>query len=155
MDQHGFGDIAGLERRLRTHVETLAATPRPPGTAAHRNARDYIRTHLGAAGFQVDAVAYPSVFEAPGVNLLTAPAPADDALPLLIIGAHYDFSPTLPGADDNASAVAALLELAAWAGLRLAQGGRTTARLVLAAYDEEEFGLLGSGHHSGQIGSPP
>ena len=154
MDQPGFGDLAGLERRLRTHVETLAAAPRPPGTAEHRKAREYIRAHLIRAGYTVDAVVYPSVFEAPGVNLLTAPAPADDALPLVVVGAHYDSIPDSPGADDNASAVAALLELAAWAGPRLAQGGPKAARLVLAAYDEEEYGLLGSAHHSGQIASP-
>ena len=153
MDSHGFGDDAALERRLRTHVGTLAATPRPPGSAAHRNAREYIRAHLERAGFTVDAVAYPSAFEAPGVNLITAPSPADARLPLVIVGAHYDSIPDSPGADDNASAVAALLELAAWAGPRLAQGGEWTARLVLAAYDEEEFGLLGSNHHSGQITS--
>ncbi len=154
MDQHGFGDDTDLERRLRSHVETLAAAPRPPGSAEHQNAREHIRAHLERAGFQVNAVSYASVFGTPGMNLLTAPVPADDALPLVVIGAHYDSIPDSPGADDNASAVAALLELAAWVGPRLAPGGRPTARLVLAAYDEEEFGLLGSDHHSRQIHSP-
>jgi Zn-dependent M28 family amino/carboxypeptidase len=50
--------------------------------------------------------------------------------------------------------VAALLELATWVGPRLAQLAKPTARLVLAAYDDEEYGLLGSSHHSGQIASP-
>ena len=41
------------------------------------------------------------------------------------------------------SAVAALLELAAWVGPRLSSGGPYRARLQLAAYDLEEFGLVG------------
>jgi Zn-dependent M28 family amino/carboxypeptidase len=149
MDSHGFGDWAGLEQRLRAHVAALAASPRPPGSAEHRAAREYIGAHLGRAGFEVEAVSYAS-----GLNLLTAPIPADDALPLVIVGAHYDSIPGSPGADDNASAVAALLELAAWVGPRLAPGRPPAARLVLAAYDEEEYGLLGSNHHSGQVRSP-
>lgn len=36
---------------------------------------------------------------------------ADKAPPLLIIGAHYDTVSTTPGADDNASGIAVLLEL--------------------------------------------
>ena len=69
----------------------------------------------------------------------------------MIVGAHYDSLPGTPGADDNASAVAALLELAAWIGPRLAAEGRPTARLQLAAYDQEEDGLVGSSRHSGTV----
>ena len=61
-----------------------------------------------------------------GVNLLTRPLPDQDDLPLFIVGAHYDSLPCTPGADDNASAVAALLELAAWSApspLPLSPGG--------------------------------
>ncbi len=72
-------------------------------------------------------------------------------MPLVIVGAHYDSLPGTPGADDNASAVAALLELAAWIFPRLAAEGRPTARLQLAAYDQEEDGLVGSHYHSGTV----
>jgi len=142
--------LANLEQRLRVHVETLAATPRPPGGVAHRQARGYIAKHLRQAGFTVEEVAYASLGTR-GVNLLTTPAPADASLPLVIVGAHYDSLPGTPGADDNASAVAALLELAAWIGPRLAAEGRPKARLQLAAYDQEEDGLVGSHHHSGTV----
>lgn len=141
---------ANLEQGVRVHVAALAAAPRPPGSAAHRQAQVYIEKHLRQAGFDVGRVPYTSLMGTAGVNLLTTPAPADDALPLVIVGAHYDSLPGTPGADDNASAVAALLELAKWIGPRLA-AGRAKARLQLAAYDQEEDGLLGSYHHSGTV----
>jgi len=57
----------------------------------------------------------------------------------ILIGAHYDAVPGTPGADDNATGVAVLLELArAFA----AQPAKYPMRLV--AFDMEEYGLLGS-----------
>jgi hypothetical protein len=35
-----------LAARLEAHVRRLAATPRAPGSTAHRDAADYIRGHL-------------------------------------------------------------------------------------------------------------
>lgn len=143
-------NLAQVEQNVRAHVAALAATPRPPGSAAHRQARAYIETHLRQAGFKVETVPYATLGTR-GINLLTTPAPAGDGLPLLIVGSHYDSLPGTPGADDNASAVAGLLELAAWIGPCLACEAKPTARLLLAAYDQEEDGLVGSHHHSGTI----
>ena len=57
----------------------------------------------------------------------------------MLVGAHYDTVVASPGADDNASALAALLEVAD----RLKH--RDVARPVwLAAFCLEEQGLLGS-----------
>src|SRR5262249_21977652 len=53
----GF-DLVEREQRLRQHVAALAAVPRPPGSAAHRQAQGYIREHLTRAGFTVEADAY-------------------------------------------------------------------------------------------------
>jgi Zn-dependent M28 family amino/carboxypeptidase len=142
-----------LEQRLRLHVTTLATAPRPPGSAAHRQAQTYIRAHLARSGFTVHADAY-AASAVPGLNLLTAPVPDRSRLPLVIVGAHYDSRPETPGADDNASAVAALLELASWLGPRLAGANGWSVRLQLAAYDQEEDGLLGSRHHSLQTVGP-
>jgi Zn-dependent M28 family amino/carboxypeptidase len=145
-------DLSDLQSRLRHHVEQLAGAPRPPGSAEHRRARDRIRDHLAAAGFTVRDDPFPGG-PAPGVNLLTEPlGPAH--LPLVVIGAHYDSLPNTPGADDNASAVAALLELASWLTPRLSSSSGWSARLQLAAYDQEEYGLLGSEHHSGSLAAP-
>jgi Zn-dependent M28 family amino/carboxypeptidase len=134
-------DLAELEARLRQHVAKLARTPRIPGSQEHQQAAIYIRNHLEEAGF--------TVAETPllgagltGTNLLTESSDAD--LPLFIMGAHYDTIPGSPGADDNASGVAALLELARLVGPVLQASQPRTARLQLVAYDLEEYGLLGS-----------
>jgi Zn-dependent M28 family amino/carboxypeptidase len=58
---------------------------------------------------------------------------------LVIIGAHYDTVPGTPGADDNASAVAGLLELA-----RLTKGNKNKKTLVFVAFVNEEPPCFGS-----------
>jgi acetylornithine deacetylase/succinyl-diaminopimelate desuccinylase-like protein len=108
-----FADLDALAERLRQHVEVLAATPRPPDSRAHRQAREYIADHLSRAGFKVQEDRH-SYGGGSCINLLTTPHPEQESLPLVLVGAHYDSLSVTPGADDNASAAAALLELAAW-----------------------------------------
>jgi Zn-dependent M28 family amino/carboxypeptidase len=57
----------------------------------------------------------------------------------LLIGAHYDTVPGTVGADDNASGLAVLLELA-----RLLTGRPARRPVLLMAFDLEEYGLQGS-----------
>jgi hypothetical protein len=57
--------------------------------------------------------------------------------PYTLVGAHYDSVPETPGADDNASAIVAMLQIAA-----AFRGERTN--LLFAAFNQEEDGLLGS-----------
>jgi Zn-dependent M28 family amino/carboxypeptidase len=135
-----------LEDRLRLHVEALASIPRPPGSAAHILAQASIEAHFKQAGFAVERQTFRSNGVA-GVNVLTAPKPNRPDLPLVIVAAHYDSTPDSPGADDNASAVAALMELADVLGPLLDGPGPWKARVQLAAYDQEEAGLLGSAAH--------
>jgi hypothetical protein len=138
-------DLSALAARLRQHVEALARTPRTPGSPAHGAAADFIATSLSKAGFRVR----PSRAIAGGmpcVNLLADPLPARPDRPLFIVGAHYDTGPDTPGADDNASAVAALLELAAWVRPHLEKA--SACRLQLVAYDLEEYGMIGSLIHA-------
>jgi len=63
--------------------------------------------------------------------------------PRIVIGAHYDAVPGSPAADDNASAVAVLLELAKHLGKNAPR-----IRVDLAAYTLEEPGTLGSEVHA-------
>ncbi|MCF6299835.1 MAG: M20/M25/M40 family metallo-hydrolase [Proteobacteria bacterium] len=84
-------------------------------------------------------------------------------LPAVIVGAHYDHlghgesSTTLaradekgqvhPGADDNASGVAGLLEIAEYLMMLKNQGKFTPKRdIIFAAWSAEELGILGSNH---------
>jgi Zn-dependent M28 family amino/carboxypeptidase len=143
-----------LESRLRTHVAALAGTPRPPLSEAHLFTRRYIQKELASAGFQCDEHLIAGAGE-PCFNILTRPIPNRSDLPLLIVGAHYDSIPTSAGADDNASAVAALLEAARWLYPQLKSAKVwATARLQLAAYDLEEYGMIGSLGHVSRIDAP-
>lgn len=58
---------------------------------------------------------------------------------LVVVGAHYDTVPGCPGADDNASGVAGVLEIA-----RLLGQKSFAKTLIFACWDEEETGLHGS-----------
>lgn len=70
---------------------------------------------------------------------------------IVVIGAHYDHLGTEPdgtvmnGANDNASGVAAMLEIAR---LWQAQSYRPARSLLFAAWDGEEMGLLGSRYYA-------
>jgi len=61
----------------------------------------------------------------------------------IVIGAHYDVRGPYPGADDNGSGTAALLELA-----RVLRGAPLAIGVDLAFYSNEEYGLLGSAAHA-------
>lgn len=61
----------------------------------------------------------------------------------IVIGAHYDTVPGTPGADDNATGVAVLLELAAEFASRPLK-----YPVQLVAFDMEEYGFFGSSHHA-------
>jgi Iap family predicted aminopeptidase len=133
-------DTSALEARLRRHVAVLAGDVgernvwRP---AALHAAADYVRGELGAFGLDVGAQAY----EAYGVrceNLEVAiPGRCDE---VVLAGAHYDTVPGSPGADDNASGVAGLIEIArALAGLR----PERTVKLVAFVNEEAPFFYFG------------
>jgi Zn-dependent M28 family amino/carboxypeptidase len=63
---------------------------------------------------------------------------------IIVVGAHYDTVPSSPGADDNASGVSALLELA-----RTFRDKKLPVTLRLAAFVNEERPFFGGG----QMGS--
>ncbi len=127
-----------LAERLRDDL-TLLARPRhalwdPLGLLA---VRALLRDRLGALG-TLEEQPFAQGTTA-GVNLiLQLPGQCPRLAPLLV-GAHYDGPPQSPGADDNASGVAVLLELA-----RRWRAEPPRRPVWLVAFDQEEEGLLGS-----------
>jgi len=66
---------------------------------------------------------------------------------VLLVTAHYDAVPESPGADDNASGVAGVLEVARrLSDPAFAERTRRTVRFVL--FNIEEWGLHGADHHA-------
>jgi glutaminyl-peptide cyclotransferase len=133
--------------RAMEHVENqMAFGPRPTGSEAALQTGDYILSALAEAGWETET----QLFEYQGVqgrNLIGRSGPGEDSR-VYILGAHYDTrrradqdpdSPTapVPGANDGASGVAVLLELARVVDLSAVDG---TVWLVF--FDAEDNGRL-------------
>jgi Zn-dependent M28 family amino/carboxypeptidase len=136
-----------LHRSLRRHVEVLA------GDIGERNMRhydalcraaSYVERQFVDAGLDVRSHDYDErgvavrnvIAEMPGTT-----RPGE----ILIIGAHYDSVRGSPGADDNASGVAALIEVAR--AMRASGPAARTIRFVGFVNEESPFfwtGRMGS-----------
>lgn len=102
-----------LSERLRMHVNVLAEIIGERNTShptAFEATRAYLRRELASYGATVDEQTFKTIGRS-GLNLEVRLAGRDERKPALLIGAHYDSAIGTPGADDNASAVAILLEL--------------------------------------------
>jgi hypothetical protein len=99
---------------------------------------EYIRCKLAVSNGWVtlqDFQVHDKVYQ----NIICSMGPTDGQR--IVIGAHYDVCGLQPGADDNASAVAGLLEIAR---LMNANADRLSYRLDLVAYCLEEPPFFGS-----------
>jgi Zn-dependent M28 family amino/carboxypeptidase len=104
----------GLPRALRADVVALAEEigPRSISQAdSLARAADYIERRLQTAGWAVTRQNY-AVGGKTCANLQVERRGVSKPDEIVVIGAHYDTVPQTPGADDNASGVAALLALA-------------------------------------------
>ncbi|MEX1323733.1 MAG: M20/M25/M40 family metallo-hydrolase, partial [Synechococcaceae cyanobacterium] len=127
-----------LQQRLLAHLEQLA---RPRHTKwdplGLMSVRAYLHEQLAAFG-EVEEHRFQEGSEA-GINLILRLPGQQPKLDPLLVGAHYDGPLQSIGADDNATGVAALLELA---GRWSATPPRRPVWLV--GFDQEEWGMLGS-----------
>jgi hypothetical protein len=128
---------------LRRHIEAIAS--REHNVATHdeleKSAR-YIETTLTAYGHTVNR----QIFDADdfrsdtrsvrNIEVVIEPREPGPATETLVVGAHYDSARGAPGANDNGSGVAAVIELA-----RLLNDakGKTTRRIRLVLFVNEEM----------------
>ncbi|MDR0802877.1 M20/M25/M40 family metallo-hydrolase [Fluviicola sp.] len=129
---------------------TVTIKSRLYNNPGNNQAFQYIRQRFTEYGLQTQG----QVFSTNGVNLLGIKFGTLFPDRVCIIGAHYDnlpTGPTAPGADDNASGCAAVLEAA-----RLLAQVDLPNTVIFAAWDEEELGLIGSNAYvtKGVQGSP-
>ncbi|MBW4476872.1 MAG: M28 family peptidase [Tolypothrix brevis GSE-NOS-MK-07-07A] len=96
--------------------------------------RTYITSELKKLGWKPTLEKFSE-----GVNIFAERQGTDKAAGAILVAAHYDTVAISPGADDNASGVAVVLEVARLLGSR-----PTPRTLQLALFDKEEEGLLGS-----------
>ena len=119
--------------RLEAHVRKLAVDFSPRDITHLENldrAAAYIAAELTQAGGSVSEQGY-RVENRSYRNVIARFGP--DTPERIVVGAHYDAFGALPGADDNASGVAGLIELA-----RLLGAHPPTLRIDLVAFSTEE-----------------
>lgn len=129
---------ANIAENLERHVRAVASEPhnlRYP--AALDRSAIHIESALSDMGYSVSR----QPFEAAGHtvrNIEAVIAPADPKAETLVIGAHYDSYSYAPGANDNGSGTAAVLELARLLG-DLQNRSAVRIRLVLFVNEEPPF----------------
>jgi hypothetical protein len=150
---------ADLAAKLQAHVQTLASDIGERNWrryAALGRARDYVAGTLASYGYAVRRESYESRGKT-CENVIAELPGSDPALDneILVVGAHYDSALGTPGADDNASGVAVLLELAR--ELKEHPGARTIrfvafsteeAFIFQGLSDAERWRSMGSYHHA-------
>lgn len=133
------------DRALRT-VGELAREPRPTGSPAADRVRDELVDRLSTAGLSTrlhsstGADSQDGRMSAGPVENVVATLPGTDPTGAVVLAAHYDSVAGGPGAADDMSSVAAILE-----AVRALQTGPPLRNdLVVLITDAEEAGLLGA-----------
>ena len=135
--------------RISTHLRALVGERHPlTSPAALLRTESYLTEEFRGNGWEVATHAFEALggtyrnvvatLPPPVPHLTSSPVPRASGPPL-IIGAHYDAVAGSPGADDNASGLAVLLEVAR----RLAEVS-PSGPVHLIAFCLEEQNLLGS-----------
>jgi Zn-dependent M28 family amino/carboxypeptidase len=130
--------------RLESHVRALSESFVPRDESHPENldrCAAYIRREFEGANARVSEQPF-TVAGKTYRNVIARFGP--ETKEVVVVGAHYDAAGPLPGADDNASGVAGLLELA-----RLLGNAQLSVRVELVAYTLEELPFF----RSEQMGS--
>ena len=132
------GEISGA-RALDTVRALAGFGPRPAGSPNERRARDLVTARLRALGYRVVVQRVPLPQGGSSANVVAVPR----GLPRVLLVAHLDGVRAGPAANDNASGVAVLLELA--------RALRGEAGVLLAVTGAEERVETGSRSHLGAV----
>lgn len=136
-------DRFSAERAAQVLEEILPGGPHPVGSQANAAVREAIVARLRALGFSPQEQRafvcgdYASCAE---VTNVIAKLPGRTNAPAVALVAHYDSVPAGPGAADDGSGIAILLE----AARALSSGPPLLRPVVFVFTDAEEVGLLGA-----------
>lgn len=154
--RNGPSSLSADPARLRRHVEKLSITFHPRNCSHPGNldlCAAYIAKDFEKAGAKVGV----QTFQASGKTYrnVVAHFPGREAsAKRFIVGAHYDSCWETPGADDNASGVAGLLEMARLIG---EHGSRCPVELVAYTLEEPPYfrsQYMGSYVHASRVPDP-
>ena len=129
---------ANDDAQLKAGVGILAqAGGRPVGSPGHLAARKYLSGWLESLGLKpYRGESFELPYTSGGTqfaNLIASLPGSGSAGGALLLGAHYDTCGSTPGADDNAAAVAIVLETA-----RILKQAGCKRDVVIALFDAEE-----------------
>ncbi len=150
IDQTNIDSLLYFVEELSGEVSTIiGGTPytivsRNKNQPSNDKAADYIKQKLNSYGL----VTYDQNFSSTGRNVYGIQLGSLYPNKKYIICAHYDDMPsgtTAPGADDNASGTAAVIEAA-----RIFTQYDSKYTIIYALWDEEEQGLVGSAYYAQQ-----
>ncbi|MFM2312065.1 MAG: hypothetical protein RLZZ04_1341 [Cyanobacteriota bacterium] len=128
-----------LKQRLNDHLTQIVRERDPYlNSGGHFLVREYIRDTLSQWG-EVEVHEFKFQGKTHQNLILNLNSASNSDFPPILIGAHYDAVPGTPGADDNATGVAVLLEMA-----EVFASNPLKYPVRLVAFDLEEYGLLGS-----------
>jgi hypothetical protein len=150
IDQTNIDSLVYFVKELSGEVQTIIGGSPYTIVSRHKNqpsndkAADYIKQKLNSYGL----VTYDQWFSGTGRNVYGVQLGTVYPNKEYIICAHYDDQPsgtTAPGADDNASGTAAVIEAA-----RIFTQYNSKYTIIYALWDEEEQGLVGSAYYAQQ-----
>lgn len=142
--------IASLPRanltELKKKLDYIVGDRSPFSGQRHLAAVEtYIEKELKSYGLSVESDTF-TYWGKSYRNLIGRAGAADRDAPLVILGAHFDSVEGTPGADDNASGVAVLLEAA-----RLLANVRLRSQVLFCAFNLEEQNMIGSAHFAKKL----
>ncbi len=128
--------------RALDHISSLSSGigPRKAGTVNESRARDYIKTQFQSMGYEVRTESFSLPNGATSENVIATKTGTSAGR--LVIGAHYDSKSNAPGANDNASGVAVILELA-----RILKDVQAKPTIDFVAFGAEEIVDSNPDHH--------
>ncbi|TWT66678.1 Aminopeptidase YwaD precursor [Allorhodopirellula solitaria] len=147
------GNRNEIEGNLRLHVDRLAGLIGPRTLQKPQTIQatiGYIEGQWAEMGYTNDRECYDALGDE-ATNLIVEQPGSNRANEIVLLGAHYDTVCSTPGADDNASAVAVLLEVSR---LLREHTGKRTARYVAFACEEPPYfnvDAMGSQHHARRL----
>ena len=132
--------------RIAEDVRALAALSRVATEPGFQQATELVRSRLEQTGLAVRLDPFDLGGQGQASNVVAVARGAGGGRPVLIVSAHYDSirhpdPGPAPGAEDNASGTAALLEIA-----RVLAAEQLASEVWLVAFAGEEQGLWGSRH---------
>jgi Zn-dependent M28 family amino/carboxypeptidase len=134
-------------QQLRRSLQVIVGERSPFSGRRHlATVENFIEKELVSYGLKVESDYF--LYRGANFRNIVGRSSAQHGASLIILGAHFDSVPGTPGADDNASGVAVLLEAA-----RLLSRARLRSEVRFCAFNLEELNMIGSSYFAKKLKS--